>query len=101
MPGGSSRHLSASDAELIEQLKLAPKLLSVDPAAEQLPIFLDGGFYLRRRFIQKLDAEMARTQGDHALDIFRPRLRQRIEDRVAATNVSFDGVLGADAVAQL
>src|ERR1035437_36078 len=93
--------LAPRNAELIQQLQLPPELRAGDLAAQQLAVSRNSLRRLVGGFVQELDPEMPHAQGQHARDIIRARLGQRIEDGVAAAGIRLDRVLRAHAVAQL
>ena len=53
-----------------------------------------------RRFVEEFDAEIPHAQLQHARHIFRARLRERVENRVAAADIGFQRMFRAHAVAQ-
>ena len=67
----------ARDAELVEQLQLAPELGTGDYAAQKLAIPGDGAGDLLRRFIQKFQPEVAHAQRDQPSGVFGTGLRLR------------------------
>ncbi len=94
-------HLSASDAELVLQLQLAPEFTAADFTAQQRLVTLNDPRYFTCRLVDKLQPEMPRSQRAQPLDALRAGLGTRVENRVAAPGIRAQRVLQADTVTQL
>ena len=93
--------LAAGDSELIEQLELAPEGGAGDLAVEKLLILLNGLGHQIGCFVQEFETEVTHPELADAGQVLCPGLGEGIKDGVATASVGFDGMPGADAIAQL
>src|SRR5689334_12390645 len=96
-----ARELAPRDAKLIQQLELAPELSARDLAAKQLAVLFNGLCDLAGSLVQELQPKMAHAELQHPGDILRAGLGESVEHGVAAPDIGFDRMLGADPVPQL
>src|ERR1700744_385903 len=97
---GARFHLTARDAELVEQLQFAPELAAGDLAGEQLAVARQRATNLGGILVHEFDAEASCAQLDQAADVLGSGLRAIVENRVAATGVRPQRQLSAHAIAQ-
>ena len=97
---GEIGHLATGHAELIEQLKITPKLRAGDALVEKSAVLGYGEANAIGSLVDELDAKPPRPEGLQTRDVFGAGLRQAVENGVATASIGLEDVFNTDPISK-